>query len=392
MPVNAAQEQAKTRLPILEEKEVVKWRDENEVVILARKCKCGSVWCESYSCVKPWIERTSRDLVEFDWKRTREIVLTVDPGKFENGKEAYDYIRDHKLIPGFLRNIQRGKRVKAGKNWIWKYRPVQITKWMTFLEWHKNGFPHWHVFIETVEYGRFSRIGGDMIRHYWPVARWVKENFIRSQKHWDYQLGHFEKKGYFHKSKQHQTRLPTWALEIPGLRIRRSTHSRREGEIQKDEFDGIPALGKGWNIDPETGEILKPEIMTYGKRLDLCGKRTFLTVYTKQKEVDGLFDIPYQEVKKDHPGEYREGVGYLFSVNEGEAEKLLTKMIRGKEIGYLKKRYSEGREVIKHWCSICGDWTYQKIKEARDYTDLYLCLRCKTGHEYKEREQEKWRA
>ena len=379
-------------VPILERKDSVRWRDEKLVYIQARKCKCNSVWCKSYSCLKPWIERTTTDLRDFDWKRTREIVLTVDPERFKDGEEVYNYVKDNKLIVGFIRNLKRGKKVKIGKEWVWEYKPVRITKYMWFLEWHKNGFPHWHVFIETIEYGRFSRIGGNMIRHYWPLARWVKENFFRSQEHWDSQVGHFQKNGYFHKDKKHQTRLPRWALDRSGIRIRRSCHSRRGEGNGKGMIEQEPDIDEGLLIDRLTGEILEPGSMTYRERLALCGTRTSLKIYMANKEIDGVFDIPYQEVKEGYQGEYRDQFGYGFRVSTNEAEQLLTKMIKGKEIGYLKKRYSEGREVIKHWCPLCGDYTYQKIKEARDYTDLYLCLRCKTIYEYKEREQENWRS
>ncbi|MBA7628218.1 hypothetical protein ES703_35694 [subsurface metagenome] len=377
--------------PILEREESVKWRDENTVYIQARKSRCHSVWCACCS-KQGWAKVAARDLREFDWKKTREIVVTIDPGRFKNGKEAYAYVMEHKLIPGLIRNIKRGKHVKIGKDWIWKYKPVEICKYITFLEWHKNGFPHWHIIIETAEYGRFSQIGGDMIRHYWPVASWVHESFFKSQKHWDYQVGYFEKHGYFDKDKEHQTSLPAWALEIPGLRIRRSTHSRREqGNANEDQGPGQD-LEKAPAIDPLTGEILDPGSITYRYRLDSCGRASFLNLYLRGKEVTGLFKIPYQEVRKNYPGQYRAGIGYVFRVSAQEGDKLLSKMIRGEERRYLKTKWLKDRKIIKHWCGICGDWTYQKIQEARDDSDVYLCLRCKTVHEYKEREQEDWRS
>ena len=374
----------------LVEKDLITPRDEKSVYVQARKCKCNSVWCESYGCLKPWIERTTTDLRDFDWKRTRQIVLTVDPGQFQDGEEAYNYVKDNKLLSQFIRNLERGKKSKIGKKWVQKYRPVKIMKYMWFLEWHKNEFPHWHLFIETEEYGRFSRIGADVIRYYWSWGR-IGESFFKSQKHWDYQTGHFQKNGYFHKDKKHQTRLPAWALDRPGIKIRRSCHSRRGEGNGKGRIEDEPDIDEGLLIDRLTGEILEPGSMTYRERLALCGTRTSLKIYMADKEIDGVFDIPYQNVKENYQGHYRDRAGYGFRVSTKEAEQLLTKMIKGKEIGYLKKRYSEGREIIKHWCPICGDWTYQKIREVRDHTDVYLCLRCKTIHEYREREHENWR-
>ncbi|GAI70908.1 unnamed protein product, partial [marine sediment metagenome] len=329
-----------------------------------------------------WAKKSAADLREFDWKNTREIVLTINPSLFKDGKEAYDYVMEHKLIPGFIRNLQRGLHVKVGKDWVWKYKPVEITRYKTFLEWHKSGFPHWHVMVETAKYGRFSQIGGDMIRHYWPVAKWVHESFFESRKHWNEQVGYFEKNGYFHKNKKHQTRLPKWALEIPGLKIRRSSHSMRperedQGSCKKDS-DGR----EGWFIDPLTGKMLAPETVTYHKRLDACGKGTLLKLYMRDKEVEGLFRIPYRQVRKDYPGEYKAGIGYVFRVSAQEADKLLSKMLLGVERRYLKTRWLKERKIIKHWCPVCGDWTYQKIREVRDESDLYTCLRCKNVYEY----------
>ncbi|MBA7537372.1 hypothetical protein ES705_29639 [subsurface metagenome] len=138
--------------------------------------------------------------------------------------------------------------------------------------------------------------------------------------------------------------------------------------------------------------MLAPETVTYRRRLDFCGKGTLLKLYMGNKEVDGVFRIPYREVRRDYRGEYKAGIGYVFRVSVQEAEKLLSKMSLGIERRYLKTRWLKEREVIKHWCAVCGDWTYQKIREVRDNTDLYLCLRCKNVYEYKEREQEDWRS
>jgi len=148
---------------------------------------------------------------------------------------------------------------------------------------------------------------------------------------------------------------------------------------------------ESWFIDPLTGKMLAPETVTYHKRLDACGKGTLLKIYMRGKEIEGLFRIPYRQVRKDYPGEYKAGIGYVFRVSAQEADKLLSKMLLGVERRYLKTRWLKERKIIKHWCPVCGDWTYQKIREVRDESDLYTCLRCKNVYEYKEREQEDWR-
>ncbi|MBA7642765.1 hypothetical protein ES703_50474 [subsurface metagenome] len=376
--------------PILEEEGTVKWRDEKPVYIQARKSRCHSVWCASCSKLE-WAKRAARDLREFDPSRTREIVLTLPRNKFKDGKEAYDHVREHKLIPNLIRSIERGTHKKVGKDWVWKYPPVKIDKYMTFLEWHADGWPHYHVMVETEKVGAAGMIGQDRIHHYWLPKCWIKEKPIESRKHWERKVGYLQKHGYFQEDKEHQTRLPEWAMDFPGLKIRRSSHSRRPEEsgegVHKEDQDDY----KGWIIDPSTGEMLSPEIVTYRQRFEFCGKSTFLNLYMRGKQVTGLFNLPYHQVRKEYPGQYRAGTGYVFRVSAQKADKLLSKMILGVERRYLKTRWLKERPVIKHWCPVCGDWTYQKIREVRDDSDLYTCLRCKNVYEYKEREQEDWR-
>jgi len=375
--------------PILEEEKLVRWRDENTVYIRARKCRCNSVWCPSCSKLV-WAKKTAMYMRTFDWKRTREITLTIDPGQFKDGKEAYDYVRKNKLIPRLMRNIQRGKKIRTGKYWVYEYSPVVIIKWLTFCEWHKNGFPHWHIIVETAKCGRFSMIGQDMIHHYWPVAKIIHEDFIKSSKHWDKKVGYFGKHGYFQDDKEHQTRLPEWALDIPGLRLRRSSQSNSKIQHSMADSLSIEDGKKDLILDPATGELMKPEDITYKHRFKSCGRCTFLTVYMKDREVDGLFNIPYREVRKNHPGQYREGTGYMFFMSGQEAKTLLSKMILGTERRYLKPSRLKEKKVIRHWCHMCGDRTYQKLKETKDNSDIYLCLRCKTVNEYRDREYKTW--
>ena len=91
----------------------------------AQKVKCHSVWCPR--CFKQLHAPKHFDkLREFDPKRTRQIVLTVDPKKFETGALAWQYINDHKLIPGFIRNLQRGKKAFNEK---WSGIGAQSSLW-----------------------------------------------------------------------------------------------------------------------------------------------------------------------------------------------------------------------------------------------------------------------
>jgi len=371
-------------LPIFNKKVPVKSRDENDVYFRARKSKCNSVWCPA--CSKGVLsQRISHDMAQFDWKRTREIVLTIDPALFKSGQKAFEYVKEHKLLAHFVRNLQRGKKIKAGKRWVTKYRPVSISKWIWFLEWHSDGRPHWHLIIESNQYGRFAMIGQDMIHHYWPVGKWIHESHISSLEHWHNKVGYFNTHGYFQDDKEHQTRLPAWALNIPGLRIRRSCHSRRGnlGPDKRSDYGKEPCAPT--LLDPDTGEIFTPSTITYERRLKLCGRCTILTAFKKDRQVDGLLNIPYTAIRKSFPGKYREASGYLFSLDQQKSEALLAQLISSKSIAYLSSATPQPRAIVKRWCSQCGDHTIQKFIEAKASTDQYTCLRCKNPCEHKSR-------
>ena len=161
-------------------------------------CRCGSVWCRR--CGKKGQKRISERIRGMDWRRVRHIVLTVDRGKFDDGEHAYDEIRNKKVIKGMVRNFRRVMERNVG-DWIW------------VLEFHKDGFPHWHVLVE-VEAGKM--IGRDVLKRYWPYGFYLREEFMHDEDHWKRLSGYFDKHGYF-GDKGSQSRLPGWALDKYGI-------------------------------------------------------------------------------------------------------------------------------------------------------------------------------
>ena len=103
--------------------------------------------------------------------------------------------------------------------------------WVVCLEWHRNGFPHWHLTIDVTVQGKRGMIGGDNLRQYWPIGG-VRETPIKSKAHWYHLTGYFKKHGYFEKKKAHQGMLPKWAKEGT-KRIRRSDSMRRIKPVSK---------------------------------------------------------------------------------------------------------------------------------------------------------------
>ena len=362
--------------PILEEKNVVKPRDENARQLQTFKCRCGSVWCPSCHKVV-WIKRMAGKMAQLDWRYVRHVVLTMNPTKSKDGQDAYEYVKEHKSIAGFIRNLKRVGKVKRGKEWIQERKPVKVTKWVGFLEWHKNGYPHWHLLIEVKEPGIAGRIGQDVIHYYWPLGKIIRETPIGSGKQWKNMVGYFGAHGYLFGDKYHQTTLPSWAIKIEDLKIRRTYGSRMKQEKNQRSVPKWADKLCREVIDPETGEILKRSQMTYRQRFDSCGKRTFIRIHTGKKLIQGVFNIPYEEILKTFKGEHRGEHGYVFSASDEDIDKLLAKMIRGKIIEHAKVTWIKPQRVIHEYCDRCGDLTYQEYQYVRESVPVYRCLRCK---------------
>jgi len=286
------------------------------------------------------------ELGAFDWQRTRQIVLTTDRTKFKNGREAWKYVNTHKLIAGLIRNFKRAYGIK-------------ITKWKWFLEWHQDGFPHWHLFIEVENEGMAGMIGGDRIRHYWGLGG-VTESYIHNQDHWNTLTGYFQAHGYFKgKDKSHQVELPKWAVEDEKLRIRRSGSNAKKRQPPCERIRDLMRANKLYDqieiIDLQTGEITKEKRKkrkrtprTYKAMFESCGLTTRIKLMTDHTTMIFKTDIPYREIREKIPGEYKNGVGYSFNVSERLFNYLFDRVLSVDyyssvhDMGFLSKR-------IKAW-------------------------------------------
>ena len=104
-------------------------------------------------------------------KRVRHVILTVS--RTWDPSSAYDTIMEEKTIPRLI------GAVAPGEPWLW------------VLEFHLDGYPHWHVIVEH----------DGMIGHRRIADRWswglCWESWIRNSRHWGGIVGYFGKGGYF---------------------------------------------------------------------------------------------------------------------------------------------------------------------------------------------------
>ncbi len=374
------------------------------------KCKCNSVWCSQ--CFKQrHIDRFMKYFKEFRWRHTREIILTVDPKKFNSGEDAYKYVFENKLIPRLIRNIQRGKKVAQPAfnylllnvsienplliylmldqnlfhlpgqklEWIQLYEPLRVERWQWFMEFHSNGFPHWHLFLDVQHQGFYGQIGKDRINHYWTIGS-IREDYIKSIDHFRNLTSYFRGHGYFeHKGKDlkkgHQMDLPEWGRKRYGAfkNIRRSAHktghrydweigSERAGSFIDDHMAGWGRYLKrkrdeyikteGWHysgrssgymyqdditghehvkvykVDTYTGECSKPVnrdvSRSYKAMLKDCGSKTKVLLHSEDSTAIGIFEIPYKTVRGRIPGTYQKGVGYTFRLSKDDFDWLFS--------------------------------------------------------------------
>jgi len=308
-------------------------RSKSRVEGIAQKCSCKSTWCKV--CWPRYHGPAHMDeLKDFDWRRTRHITGTVNPKLYKNGKEAHRDITKRRLIPNFIRNLQRGSKFynKKTGQWKWKYKPIKITKYKWFLEWHDNGYPHYHILIEVEGAGKAGMIGQTVIHYYWlgvnkEADSRIHEGYFRSKRGFKEFTGYFKKHGYLEKNKAKQGRLPPWALNEK-RKIRRSGSNIKK---EKSTFEKVDQYFKDKDkcdiIDIRTGEIIRPgrrgpkkKKRTYQAILDNCGQRTRVRIFSEKTYIEGIVKIPYKKFREKLPGTFEEHRGYCFNLNFGQLE------------------------------------------------------------------------
>jgi ribosome-binding factor A len=159
-----------------------------------------------------------------NWQKTRQIILTINPKLFRDGQESYEVVKQKKAISQFILEVKRGLGVK-------------VEEYVSIIEWYTNGHPHWHILIQQDKKGRFGKIGKKKLEKYWKYGH-VWETYFRTYKHWQNFTGYFDKVGYFCKTKNHQSKLPAWALQYK-KKIRRWTASVKKKKTQPNILEII---------------------------------------------------------------------------------------------------------------------------------------------------------
>jgi len=303
-----------------------------KVLYMVRKCKCGSSHCPQCQFIS-WVPREVDIINSYRWPFTREIVLTTDPSLFTSPQEALNYVKEHKLISNFMRDIQRGRTSTRGAEGDDLFTPITILKWRYHLEFTRKGWPHWHILLEVQDTGKSGMIGIERIRHYWKLGKIVWEQPIKSAHHWKRKVGDFQKLGYWLQDKQYQTELPDWARENKSRSIRRAGGSSLNRQaITQIEPGGYnePTICLEVALMVEILQYLHPKpvviVRTYGEILDGCGQKVWVRILTETALIEGIFNIPYCELRGDKSGTYHGKVGYVIQGDIWDLKRLNEKV------------------------------------------------------------------
>jgi hypothetical protein len=298
--------------PILDLKQTQVCKPENPASqkVVLRKCSCGSPWCPS--CFKRRSAPKVGDrLALLNWESTRQVVLSIDRKKFKDGREAFYYLREKKALSQLIHNLKR----TVG---------ITVTDWVWVLEWHSDGFPHWHLFIDVNITGKGGMIGGDVIRQYWTYGA-ATESFIRSENHWKVFTNYFGKHGYFQKKKAHQAALPDWAREET-QKIRKfgsqSGPKKERNEFQKKESKLKEIKSKLKKEEEKQMPEMKKIEKTYDIILEECGQATMCVCYCQStmEEFGYRIPVPFADMMRvfKDKGEFQPKVGFVLNLSEKE--------------------------------------------------------------------------
>lgn len=176
-------------------------------------CLCRSPWCPQCSKTGKVAETIRERLSLMRWDKVRQVVLTVNREKAP--AETFETIRKTRAISKTIKKLGLN-----GSNWLW------------VLEFHKGGYPHWHLFIETTR-GGSGMIGKKAIQRAWKHGL-VWETYAKTEKHWKAITGYHKKTGYFAaETKQHQLELPEYLQDSNRVR-KYASNFKTPAEEKKD--------------------------------------------------------------------------------------------------------------------------------------------------------------
>ena len=104
--------------------------------LLAISCRCKSQFCQQCSLGRMVAIREKLRPIIQKWQSVQLVTLTVDPKAFKSPLEAWKYVGKKRAISVLMRALRRSGSL-CGREWV------------CALEFHKSGWPHWHVLTHS---------------------------------------------------------------------------------------------------------------------------------------------------------------------------------------------------------------------------------------------------
>ena len=118
-----------------------------------RKCGCGSWFCAN-CCLSQGIKLKERLKVHLrSFNSLMMLTLTIDPELFESPQAAFEYVSKRRCISVMIQRLDR-------------WGLLQSRRYFCIIEWQANGWPHWHVLVES-EHIPFDKLCEAWNRNYW---------------------------------------------------------------------------------------------------------------------------------------------------------------------------------------------------------------------------------
>lgn len=274
-----------------------------DVSLLIWSERCDHVWCKK--CSKKQKIILKNRLQQFNWRKTRHIRLSLNRNLFESELDAYEKCKNG--VAYFIKELKR------------KYG-IKITRWVRVLEFHEDGFLHYHVLVEKADKGY---IGQHIIESAWKKG-FCREYYFKVFKHWSQFTGYFESHGYFGKEgKGHQDTLPR-ALALTNMIIRRFVYSENKDwigarETSKKEFP---------NFYKRENEAERKPRKINQIRIDNCGMRTKYNCFMQDAPgLKGILNIPTKKMKEILKAEYIDNLGLYAKLYKTELRVLIKEHI-----------------------------------------------------------------
>lgn len=249
-------------------------------------------------------------MLEYDWRKVRCVDLTYDRKKFKTPADALAH--GGKNVSYLIDNL--------------RHHGIEVLNWRKFLEWHADGYPHYHLYIEVAESGRAGMIGYDLLQELWDAGM-VREWPVKSKAHWEHIIGYAAKTGYLHKPKRHQVVFPEWLLDTK-MRVRRTSGGSANPDTSKmitpkekeNYMRGlIKKCKKNTSGAKQTAHISSSHPKTNREALAECGATINVTyILSPTKTIEpGIASIPFKEWKESG-ARYIDGLGWCKNVTSEE--------------------------------------------------------------------------